>query len=229
MASLKELVQHTGPLSITYFTDPLCCWSYALEPAWQRLKTELGDALTYQYCMGGMLPDWNGYHDSLNAVTRPLQMGPIWLQAKHISGIFIDDKLWFKDPPASSYPACVAVKAAAQQSPFAEEWLLHALQKAAMGEGRNIAQKQVLLDVAAQTEKDHPGQFNYGLFTKHLLSDTVLEAFKRDLAATAERRITRFPTLLVRLQGSPLAVTLTGYRPYESMVAVLEKLAATTA
>lgn len=227
MPNPDNAISASATLSITYFTDPLCCWSYVFEPVWQRLKADLGDNLHYRYCMSGMLPDWNSYHDELNAVTRPLQMGPVWLQARHMSGVYVNDRLWFTDPPASSYPACVAVKAAAQQSAQAGELMLHGLQHAAMAEGRNTAKKEVLLEVAFQTAMAYPEQLSLERFKEDLLSDKVLTAFKQDLATTAERSVSRFPSLLIKSFGSPRAVLLAGYRPYEAVISAIEQLVAT--
>jgi protein-disulfide isomerase-like protein with CxxC motif len=104
------------PLEIVYYTDPLCCWSWAFEPHWRRLRAEFGAALDCRYRMAGMIADWGSYSDPLNSVSRPLQMGPIWREAQHLAGVAVDDRIWALDPPASSYPACLAVKAAELQS-----------------------------------------------------------------------------------------------------------------
>lgn len=108
-------------LEITYYTDPLCCWSWAFEPQWRRFLYEFRGKIRYRYCMGGLLPQWNNYNDAINSVTRPIQRGPVWMHAKQMSGMPIDQNIWMRDPPSSSYPACIAVKCAALQSPYAEE------------------------------------------------------------------------------------------------------------
>ena len=66
------------PIEIVYYTDPLCCWSWAFEPHWRRLREEFGGALDWRYRMAAMIADWNSYNDPLNSVNRPVQMGPIW-------------------------------------------------------------------------------------------------------------------------------------------------------
>jgi hypothetical protein len=68
-----------------------------------------------------MIADWESSSDPLNSVSRPLQMGPIWREARHLSGAPLDDRIWALDPPASSYPACLAVKAAELQSAAAAD------------------------------------------------------------------------------------------------------------
>ena len=42
-------------------------------------------------------------------------MRSTWLDAADASGMPVDPRLWLASPPASSYPACLAVKAAAEQ------------------------------------------------------------------------------------------------------------------
>src|SRR4051812_40504790 len=108
-------------VNIVYYTDPLCCWSWAFEPQWKRLQYEFGSQLSWHNCLGGLLQSWEAFNDPINAINRPLQMGPLWFQAKHISGMPVYDRIWIEDPPSSSYPACLAVKCAGLQSAQAEE------------------------------------------------------------------------------------------------------------
>src|SRR5689334_9454281 len=67
--------QLAGSLTITYYTDPLCCWSWGFEPQWRRLLFEYQGSINHRYCMGGLLPGWKNYHDPINNVSRPIQMG----------------------------------------------------------------------------------------------------------------------------------------------------------
>src|SRR4051812_2644561 len=103
-------------LNITYYTDPLCCWSWAFEPQWRRLLFEYGEQITFQLKMGGLIPAWNAYHDATNHVSRPIQMGPVWMHASQLSGMPMNTRIWMENPPASSYPACIAVCCAGLQS-----------------------------------------------------------------------------------------------------------------
>jgi putative protein-disulfide isomerase len=211
-------------IRIVYYTDPLCCWSWAFEPVIRQLKYELGAGLTLRYCMGGMLSDWDSYRDSLLAVERPLQMGPVWLQAKQLTGTELDDMIWFRDPPASSYPACVAVKCAARQSPEAEERYLFQLRKAVMMEGKNIAKKEVLTGLAAVLEAEMPAAFSAAQFCAQLGDDSTINAFRADLEERRSRNINRFPSLLISAGKHSKQLLVTGNRPYESLLDLLEKL-----
>jgi putative protein-disulfide isomerase len=211
-----------GQISIKYFTDPLCCWSWTFEPVFQQLKDEMGDALSIRYYMCGLLSNWENYNDTLNAVNKPIQMGPIWLQAKQMSGTYINDTIWFTDPPASSYPACTAVKCAGMQSKQAEELYLFRLREAVMVKGKNIAKRKVLLGIARTLAND--GLLDISQFEEELTSDKVINAFRSDMQEADYRGITRYPTLLVNVPGKKEYLILVGNRPYSALRASIQSV-----
>ena len=90
---------------VTYFTDPACPWSWAAEPAVRRLEVEFAEEARITYVMGGLAREFRRPHETLRHV----------LDASAASGMPVDGRLWLDAPPASSYPACQAVKAAAEQ------------------------------------------------------------------------------------------------------------------
>src|SRR4051794_14473222 len=106
-SKLKRESEMAGLLDITYYTNPLCCWSWGFEPQWRKLLYTFKDVITYRYRMCGLLPGWKNYHDSVNAVSRPMQMGPVWMHAAQLSGMPVQPNIWITDPPSSSYPACL--------------------------------------------------------------------------------------------------------------------------
>ena len=213
-----------GQLSIKYFTDPLCCWSWAFEPILRELKNEMGNTLSIQYYMCGLISSWDNYNDTLNSVSKPIQMGPIWLQAKQMSGTYINDRIWFTDPPASSYPACTAVKCAAMQSEKAEELYLYKLREAVMVHGKNIAKRNILLEIATTLSNEHPGLLDIHLFEQDLISDKVIHAFRNDMQEADYRGITRFPTLLINAPGKKEHLMMVGNRPYKALRASIQSV-----
>lgn len=222
MEKQKEVKK--AKLNIVYYTDPLCCWSWTFEPVIAQLKEEFAGKLNLRYCMGGMLADWKNYHDALNAVSRPVQMGPVWLQAKQMAGVYLNDRIWFTDPPASSYPACAAVKCAALQSEAAAELYLYKIREAVMIKEKNIARKEILTSLAQELAAEYPHIFDAALFTEQLDDERVITAFKSDLQETQYRNITRFPTLLISSPDKKQSVLLTGNRPYDAVKACIEQL-----
>ncbi|MEN3283216.1 MAG: putative protein-disulfide isomerase [Solirubrobacteraceae bacterium] len=91
---------------MSYYTDPACPYSWAAEPALRRLQVEFAEGLTITYVMGGLAREFR----------KPLQTMRHVLDAAAESGMPTDPRLWLDAPPTSSYPACQAVKAAAEQS-----------------------------------------------------------------------------------------------------------------
>jgi len=211
-------------LEAVYYTDPLCCWSWAFEPHWRRLRAELGSALVWRCRMAGMILDWGSYSDPLNAVSRPLQMGPIWREAQEVTGAPVDDRIWALDPPASSYPACLAVKAAERQSAAAGDLYLWRLRAAVMTQRRNIARREVLLELADEVAAAAPSLLDAERLRRDLDDGAVREALREDIKEARYRCIGRFPTLTLR-HHSGTGVVLVGYRPYEALRSALTQLA----
>jgi predicted DsbA family dithiol-disulfide isomerase len=208
---------------------------------------ECGDQIAWRYHMGGMISDWQQYSDPLNDISRPIQMGPQWYEVKALSGMPLDDRLWYEDPPASSYPGCLAVKAAEHQGVLAGERYLRLLREAAMLQRRNIARRDVRVALAHELQALLPS-FDPGQFAADLDNPDVLEAFRGDIKEVRYRNITRFPTFILRplaasAAGAPAgasavagpsagagaaagaAVLLVGYRPYAALHAAIAALA----
>ncbi len=210
-------------VEIIYFTDPLCCWSWAFEPIWKKLISEFANHVSYQYVMCGLLPDWKSYHDPINSVSRPAQMGPVWMQASHISGVPIKSELWITDPPVSSYPSCIAVKCADIQShPFGEQYLQLA-REAVMLQLQNISQQEVLVTIAEKLAKTNPG-FDLQRFEDDLVNGIGLEAFRADWNRAQMQRIDRYPTLVFK-RKSHRSILFSGYKPYESLLQAFQQIA----
>lgn len=231
LANEKTGIQHTSieqstadRVEITFYTDPLCCWSWGFEPQWRRLQYEFGDQIVVRNVMGGLLPSWKNYNDPVYSVSRPMQMGSVWLEAGRVSGMPMSDTLWVTDPPASSYPACIAVKCAELQSAEAGKIYLRMLREAVMINGQNIAKQEVLTRLAHQLADTYPGLLQTDRFEADLTGDIGVEAFRKDWQETQNRNITRFPTLILKSVGKP-AIMLTGYRPYPVLLDAIRQIA----
>jgi putative protein-disulfide isomerase len=213
----------TPDIEVTYFTDPLCSWSWAFEAIWRRLRYEFAERIAWRYALGGMIPDWQSFNDPLHSVHRPAQMGPSWYEVRHLTGMPIDEMIWVEDPPASSYPACVAVKAAGLQGADVEEACLRRLREAVLLERRNVAKREVLTELF-----DGLAGGDGGRFRRDVVGGEALEAFREDLKDAGYRNIGRFPAFVLK-GAAGRAVLLMGYRPYpvfrEAMAAVAPDLA----
>ena len=212
----------TGNITnIIYYTDPLCCWSWAMEPQWCRLQSEYGNYLTVSYRMIGLLPAWDRFTDSVHSLSRPLHMGPEWMQAARVSGLPIADKIWITDPPASSFPACIAVKCAHDQSQAFGAEYLRATREAVMVKGLNIAKTEVLLQIAQRLSSAHR-DINLTTFKASLLGPRGRELFRHDFQEAQYLGIRRSPTLLFK--SNTKAVMLRGYQTWDTLQQTIRKM-----
>lgn len=210
-------------IEVLCFTDPLCCWSAALQPHLEKLKNEFPGNIHIRYCMSAMIADWNTYNDPLFSVQKPIQMGPVWMEARHTTGADIHDHIWVSDPPSSSFPACLAVKTAEIQSSQAADQMLFALREAVMKKGLNIAKESVISAVAEELAALMPGEFDLERFKREYNQSECRNLLRQDLKEVKLHQVGRFPTLIVRKKGYQ-SVMLTGYRPYETLVSAFEYL-----
>jgi putative protein-disulfide isomerase len=210
-------------MEVIFYTDPLCCWSWAMQSQWKQFQGELKGSFNLNYKMAGLLPSWNHFNDEINSIRKPVQMGPEWMHARAVSGAQINDRIWITDPPASSFPACIAVKCAALQSPEFGAGYLFLVQEAVMLKNMNISKTEVLLKLAEGFSRSRHN-FNLFKFREDLLGEAGREAFRKDLQECKYLGIVRLPTILFKSAGG-YSVVLSGYQSYESLRETWIKLA----
>jgi protein-disulfide isomerase-like protein with CxxC motif len=150
---------------VRYHTDPACSKSWAAEPLLRRLLVEFGDDLEITYVMGGLARE----------IAEPRSLVTSWLDTAAASGMPIDPRIWTGDPPRSTYPACIAAKAAAQQGPVGAERYLRRLREGFMCHRRKLDGPEALVEEAGLAGLDTQR------FRIDLESNATLEAFAHDL------------------------------------------------
>jgi putative protein-disulfide isomerase len=190
------------PVRARYYTDPACSASWAAEPVLRRLMVEFGPDLHVDYVMGGLARQ---YEESDGG-----RLIPEWLDASERSGMPVDPRLWTEGPIRSTYPACMAVKAAEEQD-VAEQYL-RALREGLMCFRRKLDTTEALVEEARQVGLD------VRRFRIDLESHATVEAFGEDLErarAVPEEGRGSFPTLAVEVEGETRWAF--GLQPYESL------------
>jgi hypothetical protein len=129
---------------------------------------EFGDDLEITYVMGGLA----------RAFEDPPGLVMSWLGHAAESGMPVDPRIWSGDSPRSSYPACIAFKAAAEQGPVAAERYLRGLREGFMCHGGKLDAPEALVAEARRVGLDA------GRFRIDLESHGTLEAFGADLEET---------------------------------------------
>ncbi len=150
-----------------YYTDPMCAWSWAAEPARLRAEREFAAGLSLTYVMGGLAREFDS----------PLRAMRAWLDAAAATGMPVDPRLWLDAPPRGSFAACIAVVAAGEQG-LAGAYLRRAREAVAV-QRRPLDDASALLQVAREVSGLDVDRFRLGLG-----SHAVLEAFGAELART---------------------------------------------
>jgi putative protein-disulfide isomerase len=175
------------PARLRYFTDPACSASWAIEPGLRRLQTEFGAEVQITYVMGGLARQYEG--DQSRTVRD-------WLDAAADSGMPVDPRAW-NTPGAigSTFPACMAFKAAMEQGPEPAERYLRALREGIMCRRRKLDGAEALVDEA------HAAGVDAERFRIDLDSNAIVEAFGADLEDRRERGIETLPALVFSGDG----------------------------
>jgi putative protein-disulfide isomerase len=163
------------PVRARYYTDPACAASWALEPRLRSLLVEFGGNVQITYVMGGLAREYGG--DLSRLVIE-------WLDAAERSRMPVDPRIWHEAPLRSSYPACMAVKAAAEQGADAAGRYLRALREGIMCRRRRLDATEALVEEARGAGLD--GQ----RFRIDLESHAIVEAFGADLDETRSEDLT---------------------------------------
>jgi 2-hydroxychromene-2-carboxylate isomerase len=130
---------------------------------------EFGDDLSITYVMGGLARELAPPHE-----TRILE----WLGHSDRSGMPVDPRLWSEGPIRSTYPACMAVKAAAEQGLEEAARYLRALREGLMCFRRKLDAPEALVEEARSVGLDA------ARFRLDLASNAIVEAFASDLERT---------------------------------------------
>ena len=147
---------------LRWFSDPACASSWAAEPLKRRLQLDFGGELDVRHVMGGLARE----------VGDPPYVS--WLRAAQ-DGMPVDPLLWVEGPIKSTYPACMAVKAAGEQGPQAADHYLRRLREGLFCHRRKLDSTEALIEEARRAGLDA------GRFRVDLGSHATVEAFGTDL------------------------------------------------
>jgi putative protein-disulfide isomerase len=142
---------------------------------------EFGDEVRITYVMGGLSRQYEG--DQSRLVIE-------WLDAAERSGMPVDPRAW-NTPGAigSTFPACMAFKAAAEQGGAAAERYLRALREGIMCRRRKLDGVEPLVEEARGAGLD------VERFRVDAGSHAIVEAFGADLEETRSHSVESLPAL----------------------------------
>lgn len=202
------------PLTLLYFTDPICSSCWGAEPQLRRLKAEYGDAIDIQYHMGGLLPSWDVYNSG--GISKPSDVAGHWDEVSPHFRMPIIGDVWLEDPLPSSYPPSIAFKAAQLQDPAKALVFLRRLREQVLVEKKNITKWPVIAEAAAFA----------GLDTTRMETDYTGAAnalFQADLTLARSLGVRGFPTFIFSNEAGERQLVY-GARPYATFEEAMKKL-----
>ena len=183
---------------------------------------EFGDSLSWTYVMGGLAREYVPGH-AASAEPVYLRLVSHWLDVAERGGMPSDPRLWTEGPVTSTYPACMAVKAASEQAEDAEYAYLRALREGLFCFRRKLDTTEALVEEA------RAAKLNVERFRIDLGSHAIVEAFGEDLEETRtahDGEPVQLPSaIFVGEDGSRHPVL--GPRPYDDYAAAAEAAGAT--
>jgi putative protein-disulfide isomerase len=214
-AGMLSAAPTAKPLTLLYFTDPICSSCWGAEPQLRRLKAEYGHVLDVQYHMGGLLPSWDVYNSG--GISKPGDVAGHWDEVSPRYRMPIIGDVWLEDPLPSSHPPSIAFKAAQMQDPVKALALLRRLRELVLVEKRNITRWEVIAQAAKDT----------GLDVERLKADhagSATHLFQADLMLARSLGVRGFPTFIFSNAAGERQLVY-GARPYAQFEAAVKALA----
>jgi putative protein-disulfide isomerase len=156
---------------VHYFTDPACPISWGNDPTIRRLIVEFGVELDWRLVMGGLARDYKGHEKG--ALVR-------WVEDAAEIEMPVDPLLWKDGPISSTYPACIAVKAAGEQGVDAGARYLRVLREGLLCFRRKLDSLEPFVEEARRA------RLEVERFRVDATSHAMVEAFAADLELTRQ-------------------------------------------
>lgn len=211
---------------LTTFTDPMMGLSYEQEPVYEKLAEHYGNTLVFKYVMSGlvryvsdfMLPEERALpaEEGIQAYNR--RLAQIYLDEESIGGLpmNMDGFHLFDAEHRSSYPLCIAYKAAQLAEPEKADAFLIRLRRATIMETRQTTRKEELAAVAREVGIDEER------FLSSYEDGNAEAAFQEDLKLTRSLGIRGLPACLIQCKDR--AMLTSGMMDYEGFLSVIEKV-----
>ncbi|OIN59524.1 dithiol-disulfide isomerase [Arsenicibacter rosenii] len=201
------------PLTITYFTDPICSTCWGIEPQLRKLKLEYGDGIHIDYHMGGLLPDWS-YNSG--GISKPSDVAHHWDEVSRYYQMPIDGDVWLEDPLHSSYPPSIAFKAAQLQDEKKALVFLRIIREMVFLEKKNITKWEHLSKAAIDAGLD-------AVKLKQDYEGPAQERFRADLELARKLGVRGFPSVYITdMTGNREFIY--GFKPYAAYETGITKL-----
>jgi len=202
-----------SPIRVIWYTDPHNIWCWGFEPTIRRLEVRYPDTVQIETRQGGLFEDFSPVREQWARMSGGRwkdSVGAFFeaVSSQHRMPMAADAMVDSSDDFNSTWPACIAAKAADLQGADPGWRYLRRLREAWCLEGRGIHRKDVEADVAKETGLD------VDAFVRALDDGSANEAFQRDRDECQALGISGFPTFVIRRDDETRQVD--GWRPWDA-------------
>ncbi len=209
-------------VQVLWYTDPINVWCWGCEPAIRRVQVRYGDAVRVAPVMGGLFEDFTPVRENWARMSGgrwqdSVQAFLTAVAAHHRMPMDVPRMMASVDDLASTWPSCIAVKAAGLQGSAHELPYLRRFREAMYIEGRTATARAVQVELASEIGLDASA------FERALDDGRAEAAFHKDLDLCRSRSVTGFPTF--ELIRGPASVRLDGWQPWDAFEEALNEFA----
>ena len=211
-----------GRLQVIWYTDPINVWCWGCEPAIRRLQVRYPHAVDVSVVMGGLFEDFGPIRENWARMSGGRWQDSVLaflnaVAAHHRMPMDVPRMMASVDHLQSTWPSCIAVKAAGLQGAARELPYLRRFREAMYLVGRDATDRVVQIALASEIGLDAPA------FARALDDGTAEAAFHADLDRCRSRSVTGFPTFeLIRGEAT---VRLDGWQPWDAFDEALTEFA----
>ena len=209
------------PVTILWVTDPHNVWCWGMEPAMRRFEVLYPGAIEVKICQGGLFEDFRPVREQWARMSGGRWKDSILaffdaVSAQHRMPMDGERMLEETDDFDSTWPACIAAKAADLQGEEPGRRYLRALREAWCLDGRGIQRRSVQVQVAGEVGLDAAA------FEAALVDGRAERAFAADRDIAHATGVTGFPTF--EIDRGDEHVRIEGWQPWEAFDEVVRKL-----
>jgi predicted DsbA family dithiol-disulfide isomerase len=216
----------SAPVTVVWYTDPHNIWCWGFEPMIRRLEVRYAGQVDLEIRQGGLFEDFSPVREQWARMsggrwTETVRMFFDAVASQHRMPMASERMTAGVDDFSSTWPACLAAKAADLQGPETGRRYLRALREAWCLDGQPIHRRSVQEAIAAEAGLD------VDAFRLALDDGSADAEFRLDRRACRDHDVHGFPTFEVRAGDERLTETVRvdGWQPWEAFDEVLRKLA----